>query len=297
MKPSAFDYIAASTASDAIDVLSGSTDAQLIAGGQSLVPLMNLRLARPMVLVDINRVGELGRIDVGDAAIRVGALSRHSEVQASQSVRDHAPLIAEAASLIGHVAIRNRGTFGGSVAHADPAAELPAALVALNAQILVLGTTGERTVPATEFFTGHFSTALRSAEMVVGVEVPRRTGSVGSAFEEFTPRTGDFAIVGVAATVELSDDGSCSNVRVVACGVDDRPVDLTDGCQTLIGERTIEGALARDLGAQVARLVTPPTDIRATSQDRLELIQLVTIEALRRAITRAGGAENEEVDR
>lgn len=284
MKPAKFDYFAASTVKEAVDALAAGPEAHILAGGQSLVPMMNLRLAQPKVLVDINRIKDLNFIEVSPNILRLGGLCRHRSVELSLEVRQRVPLLAKASALIGHVGIRNRGTLGGVVAHADPASEVPAALVALNAIINVTGPSSQRRIAATDFFTGYFSNSLDPTEMVTSIEISTDNRTSGQAFVEFTRRAGDYALVGVAAIVERSPTSACVAVRLVACGVADRPVDLSDAAISLIGESSVSDTIARQIGNEVSRRLQPGTDVHASATDRLELAQLLAIEGLRRAL-------------
>lgn len=287
MKPPRFDYVVATSVEDALDALGRHPEARLLAGGQSLVPLMNLRLAQPGVLVDINRIGGLDEIRMhDDGSLELGALCRHRQIERSPSVVSAAPLLAEAMSQVGHLAIRNRGTLGGIVAHADPSSEIPAALMVLGAEVVATSRGGERRIPAAAFFTGYFSNTLTDHEMVTGVIVPPPVGATSSAFVEFAPRDGDYAVVGVATAVTRDDDGRCLGVRIAACGVSDRPVDLSSAAAELIGASALDDAAARAVAARVAQGVHPTDDIRATAQDRRELAQLLVVDALRTAFER-----------
>lgn len=286
MKPTSFDYIAVSDVPSAIDALDSHEESRLLAGGQSLVPLMNMRLARPTLVVDINPIGGLDYVDRDGGTLRLGGLCRHSKLEQSAVVREAAPLLSEAAALVGHVAIRNRGTLGGTIAHADPSAEIPAALVALDAVVHLQGPQGSREVPAADLFTGYFETAIDSAEVVVGAELPLVTTRTGSAFHEFAPRHGDFAVVGTAARVLLAEDGSCASARLVACGISDRPVDLSDVLGELVGASDLSDSLAREVGRSIAGCVEPVGDAHASAVDRMELVQMLGVSSLREALRR-----------
>ncbi len=209
MKPAPFRYVRPSSVDEAISVLAAEGHgAKPLAGGQSLIPTMNFRLAQPAVLVDIDRLDELRGIrEGGNDSLYIGAMTRHSEVERSAVVRERAPLLAEAMPWIAHPQIRNRGTVGGSLAHADPAAELPAVMLALDARVHLRGPTGDRTVQFCDFCTGFFSTALAPEELVTGVEIPALPGGTGTAFLEVSRRQGDFALVGVCAVVTLDAGG------------------------------------------------------------------------------------------
>lgn len=287
MKPPSFDYVAVSDVASAVEALQAREDSRLLAGGQSLVPLMNMRLARPSLLIDVNPIAGLDHIDRGEATLHLGSMCRHTELESSAVVRDTAPLLSQAAGLVGHVAIRHRGTLGGTIAHADPSAEIPAALVALDAMVHLQGVRGTRSVAAAELFTGYFETQIESTEMVVGVDIPIGRPAAGSAFREFAPRHGDFAVVGIAARVVLADDGTCAHARLVACGVSDRPVDLSDTLGELLGQRDLDDPTARAISASIARHIEPASDVHASAADRVELAQMLAVGSLREALHRS----------
>ncbi len=213
MKPAGFAYLATEGLEEALTALSAHGDeAKIIAGGQSLVPLMNMRLAKPGVLIDINKITQLAGIEM-DGVLSIGALTRQQEVQGSAEVRSFAPVVVEALAHVGYPAIRSRGTFGGSAAHADPAAEIPALLVLLDAELVIRGSAGERTVPASEFFKGYFTTALEPVEILTSVRIPRPPDGIRWSFSEVARRHGDFALVGVMAGAAVDGDGKGTSVR------------------------------------------------------------------------------------
>ena len=279
MKPAPFLYARPEILADAIALLAEhGADAKLLAGGQSLVPMMNMRLVRPAVLVDLNGVRELERIaPTPDGGLVIGALARHTDVIASPVVRERAPLLAEAARHVGHTAIRNRGTVGGSVAHADPAAELPAALVALDATFALASPRGRRAMRADEFFRGLLATALADDEILIDITVP--AAPAGWGFAEIARRPGDFALAGVAATV--SDGGA----RVVAFGVADRPRRCVAAEVALRGSALDDAAAAR-AGAAAAGDTDPMDDVHASADYRRHLATVMTERALRAAFAR-----------
>ena len=252
MKPAPFDYVVASSVDEAVGLLAADDDAKVIAGGQSLTPLLAMRLARPSVVVDVGRL-PLAGIAVDGEVLDLGALVRHRVLETDALVARDVPLLPMAARHIGHTAIRNRGTLGGSVAHADPAAELPAALVALDALVVVQGPSGIRTVRAAEFFEGYFTTALAPDELVVSVRVPRAKPSDACAFEEWAPRHGDFATAGIAIVGSFADDGTCTGVRAAALGVGSIPLGLstTFADAGVLGASAVTPALVRSAAAAV----------------------------------------------
>jgi carbon-monoxide dehydrogenase medium subunit len=252
VKPAPFDYVVATSVDDAVATLAADDDAKVIAGGQSLTPLLAMRLARPSVLVDVGRL-PLAGVAVDDDMLELGALVRHRVLETDALVAREAPLLPMAARHIGHTAIRNRGTLGGSVAHADPAAELPAVLVALDAMVVVQGPNGVRSVRAAELFEGFFTTTLAPDELVVSVCVPRAVPSDACAFEEWAPRHGDFATAGIAVVGSFADDGVCTEVRAAALGVGSIPLDLsaTFADAGVLGASAVTPALVRSAAAAV----------------------------------------------
>jgi carbon-monoxide dehydrogenase medium subunit len=294
MKPARFRYARASTLAEAITLLAEAPgEAKLLAGGQSLVPMLNMRLVRPAVLVDITRVRELtGIAPAGDGGLRVGALTRHAELVASPLVRERAPLLAEAARHVGHTAIRNQGTLGGSLAHADPAAELPAALVALDARVLLTGPRGPRELTADTFFRGLLTTALQCDEILSAVEIPARPAGWG--FAEIARRPGDFALAGVAVVLgnplTPPSPSRGEGLRVVGFGVGDRPLRLRSAERELAG-RAIDAEAAARAGAAALRDCDPPSDVHGSADYRRHLATVLTERALLQAAARlAGGA-------
>ena len=286
MKPAPFEYVAVASVGEALEALSADEDARPLAGGQSLVPLMNLRLARPALLVDINGIAELDDVRVEGDEVRIGALCRHRRIETDAVLGESAPLLAEAASFIGHAQIRNRGTIGGSLAHGDPVAELGAALLALGGRVVVARDGTRREIAAADHFRGFFETAVEPGELLVEVVVPARSAGTGAAFREFAPRVGDFAIAGIAATVTRSD-GQCTAARAAGCGLSATPVDLSDVLGALVGASSLSEDLLREVASATAAAVEPTNDIHASADDRRELAQLLIVDALRVAWGRA----------
>jgi carbon-monoxide dehydrogenase medium subunit len=248
MKPAPFDYMAPATLDDAIACLGRhGSDARPLAGGQSLVPMMAARLARPTAVVDLNGIAELSGIVVESDAVRIGAMTRQAEALASPELRAALPLLAEALAEVGHSATRARGTIGGSLAHADPAAELPVAMIALDAELTISGPSGRRRMPADRFFTGAFETVLASAELLSEIRVPIPRDE-GHAFLEIARRKGDFAIISVAVRLRLAGDGRCGAVRIMLGGVAGIPVRCQAAEERLAGERPTSGMLAAAAG-------------------------------------------------
>ncbi|MFG1924480.1 FAD binding domain-containing protein [Cryptosporangium sp. NPDC048952] len=280
MKPAAFDYHAPETAAEAVGLLGElGEDAKVIAGGQSLVPMLAFRLAFVEHLVDLRKLGELKRIEVGADTVRIGAGVTQSAIQRSAEVAEHVPLLTAATPLIGHPAIRNRGTIGGSIAHADASAEYPAVALALGARI----ETTQRMIPATEFFTGLWSTVLAPDELVTGVTFPRRRPREGFAIEEFARRAGDFALAGAAVAVELDEEHRISRCAIGLFGLAPTPVRATATEAALVGT-TPNAATGRDA---VNELPSVRSDQHGSSAYRKRVGAAMITRALHRATKEA----------
>jgi len=287
MKPGPFDYHRAESVEQVLELLQQhGYDAKLLAGGQSLVPAMNFRLSMPAVLIDLNRVPGLDGIRVDDGVLRIGAMARQHAAELSADVARAAPLIAEALPHVAHPQIRNRGTMGGSIAHADPAAELPAVMLALGASFRVHGPGGTRTVAADDFFTGLFATALEPDEMLGEIQVPAAAPGAGSAFLEISRRHGDFALAGLAASVRLDDDGRCAAARIALLGVGEGPALALAAAAALEGSDGSADAIRAAVDAARAE-VDPPYDIHASSDYRRHLVGVLVSRALPVAFERA----------
>jgi len=288
MKPAAFEYFRPRALDDALSLLAEhGGDAKPLAGGQSLIPAMNFRLAMPSILVDLNELGELSDIaDVG-GEIRIGAMVRQRALERNALVAIRAPLIAETMPHIAHPAIRNRGTIGGSLAHADPAAELPAVMLALNATLIVKSRSDTREIPAGDFFVGLFSTLVRAGELLTEIRIPPRAARSGYAFQEMSRRHGDFALVGVAADVQLDSAGRCENARVALLSVGDRPILAQQASQVLIGQPPSVESIRAAADAAATRDIDPSSDIHASSRYRRQLANVLTRRVLERAFERA----------
>jgi aerobic carbon-monoxide dehydrogenase medium subunit len=288
MKPPPFDYYAPASAAEALELLSCyGADARLLAGGQSLVPLLNFRLSAPAVIVDLNRAADLAYIEEDNGRVRLGAMTRQRAIEFSPLIKSRLPLLAEATRWVGHLPTRTRGTIGGSLAHSDPAAEYPAVAAALDAELVIRGSAAERVVRAAEFFVGLMTTALQPGEMLVEVRIAAQALNSGWAFEEFSRRHGDFAIVGIAAMVAVEGDRCCS-ARLAACGAGPTTMRLRAAEEILeqsgLGERDIDDAAVR-----AAELVDPGVDLHASAEYRRHLTRVLTRRALVRAVERARG--------
>jgi len=285
MKPPRFEYLLPRSLDEALAMLAQHGEgAKALAGGQSLVPLLNFRLVRPAYLVDLNEIPGLDAIRIDDGHLTLGAMARQRAVERSALVREGCPLLADAAPQIGHVQIRNRGTVGGSLAHADPAAELPAVVAALDGELVVRSTRGERRLTPEQFFVSYLTTAIAPDELLVEARVPVAPPRTGTAFLEVSRRHGDFALVGVAATVTLDDGGVCIGCAIALTGVGPRPVVARDAARALVGVKPAAGAVA-DVARRAAEPLTPDSDLHASSDYRKHLAGVLT----RRALTRAAG--------
>jgi CO/xanthine dehydrogenase FAD-binding subunit len=288
VKPSSFEYVAPRSLDEAIQSLSAyGGAAKVLAGGQSLVPLMNLRLAAPEVLVDINGLRELGGLSAWDGGLSVGALVRQSTLERADLVRQRAPLLAETSALVGHPAIRHRGTVGGSLAHADPAAEPPAAMLALDATFIARGPRGERSLPVADFFSGYLTTVLQPDELLTEIRIPGVPPRTGSAFVEMARRSGDFAICGAAVLVTLNSSGRCDRVRIALCGVGTGPVRARRVEEALMGELP-QGDVLVAAAQRVVDEIDPPSDIHGSAAYRRKLAIVMTRRAVELAAQRSG---------
>jgi aerobic carbon-monoxide dehydrogenase medium subunit len=286
MKLPHFDYEAPRTVPEAVELLAEHLDeASVLAGGQSLIPLLALRLARPAVLIDINGVAELSGVSAADGRVAIGAVTREYAAEESGTVAGTVPLLAAALPLIGHEAIRSRGTIGGSLAHADPAAELPAVARALDAEFVVRGPSGERVIPAAEWFEGYLTTSRRPDELLVEVRFPAAERGTGASFQEVARRHGDFAIVGLAASLTLAE-GTISDARLAFAGMSDVPVRAAEAEDLLVGERP-----SAELFDEASRRATgdadPPADLHGSSDYRKKVAAALVRRGLREAADNA----------
>jgi carbon-monoxide dehydrogenase medium subunit len=286
VKPPAFEYVAVASTEEAVAQLAAhGDDARILAGGQSLMPILNMRLATPGRLVDLNRIGTLSYIVERAGGVAIGAMTRQRTAERSQLVAAAIPLLAEALPWVGHSAIRNRGTIGGSLAHADPAAEVPAVAVCLDARFTVRGEAGERTIAAREFFRGYLTTALAPTELLAEVWFPSALPGSGAAWIEFARRHGDYALVGVAAVVTL-EGPTVRRASLAVIGVDGVPVRVVDAERLLIGVSLSAESMAA-AAESVRRTLEPHDDIHATAAYRRHLAGILTVRALTRAGERA----------
>ena len=270
MKPAAFDYVIADSIDMAVASLAdGGGDAKIIAGGQSLVPMLNFRLLRPSVLIDINRIGDLAFIEEAEKKIRVGALTRHYQLETSAVIARHLPVLASAMTHVAHLAIRNRGTIGGSLSHADPAAELPMMALLLDAELHIASASGKRTIAARDFFVGALTVDLARDDIVTEIVLPKLPPKTGWGFEEVARRSGDFALAAAAATLTLSA-GVISQARMALTGVGATPVRAAEAEALLVGQALEPGLIDRVIDA-VRAAIEPDTDLHASSDYRRHL--------------------------
>jgi carbon-monoxide dehydrogenase medium subunit len=286
MKLPYVEYEAPTTIAEAVDLLAEHEDeASVLAGGQSLIPLMALRLARPGVLIDINGLSELSLVAVTDGRVTIGAMTREYVAEDSATVGDAVPLLAAALPLIGHEAIRSRGTIGGSLAHADPAAELPAVALALDAEFVVRGRARGRVIPAADWFEGYLATSRRPEELLTEVRFPAAGPGTGVAFLEVARRHGDFAIVGLAVSLTLAD-GVISDARLAFAGVSDVPVRAAETEDLLAGERP-SAELFAEAARVAAAVLDPPADLNGSSEYRKQVAATLVRRGLQAAMDNA----------
>jgi CO/xanthine dehydrogenase FAD-binding subunit len=292
MKPAPFEYHRPASVEEALGLLAEhGYDAKLLAGGQSLVPAMNFRLSTPAVLIDLNRIPGLDAIgEMDGGGTRIGAMVRQRAAERSPIVAARAPLIAETLPYVAHAQIRNRGTIGGSIAHADPAGEMPAVMMALGARFHLRGPNGARIVEPPDFFTGLFGTALEPDEMLVEVEIPAAAPRTGWAFDEVSRRHGDYALAGVCAMVTLDDDGRCRAARIALLSVGEGPVLAAEAAATVIGQPPTEEVIRAAAEAAARRDIDPPGDIHASPDYRRQLVDVLVRRVLPRAFERARSA-------
>ena len=287
MKPARFEYDAPTSVVDAVQLLAAhGEDARPLAGGQSLVPMLALRLARFPRLVDLNRVRELAGIELRDGRVRIGAMTRQADLGIDPLVAELAPLLVRATALVGHFQIRNRGTVGGSLAHADPAAEYPAVSLVLGAEMEIVSGAGTRMTPAAEFFQSMWTTAIGPGELLTAVHVPARTGRTGFAIEEVSRRYGDFALVGAACAVSISGEERVEQAAVAMFGVGSTPVRAHSVEAAIVGASPSASDVA-EVAELVARDIDPNDDVHASARYRSHVAAYVVERALANALEEA----------
>lgn len=291
MKPAPFTYIASSSLDEALSLKAQYGDeARFLAGGQSLIPAMNFRLARPAVLIDINGLSELGRIDRSKTeTIGLGAMVRYRALERDAGFLQACPLFADALPHIAHPQIRTRGTVGGNLSHADPASELPAVAIAMGARMRIKSEQGERQLDASEFFAGLMTTSLEPEEMLIEIVFPATPARSGSCFVELSRRRGDFALAGVAAIVSLDEEGACTQARLALCGVGDTPVDASAAAASLIGQRCTDKTIEA-VAAEVQNAIDPPGSVHASADYQRHIAGVLTRRAIATAHERVAHA-------
>ena len=287
MKPAPFEYFAPLELQEALDLLERYGDeAKILAGGQSLMPLMNLRLARPGLIIDINRLSSLDTITATpEGGLTIGALTRQRALERSKIVQEQNPILAAAMPLIGHFQIRNRGTIGGSLVHADPAAELPAVSLLLGAEFLLRSKSAVRVVPAAEFFLSYLTTAIRPAELLTEIRLPKWPSGEAWAVQEIARRKGDFALIGVALRAELDAEETIQKAVIVMFGVDSKSLRM-ERVEAILKGRRISEAFLRELSGVVAEELEPDSDIHASAAYRKEVGGVLVRRALESALAK-----------
>lgn len=288
MKPAPFEYHAPDSIQQALDLMSRfAGEAKILAGGQSLVPAMNFRIVQPSALIDLNRVSGLGYVREEDSVLRIGAMTRERELEFNPLISSWAPLLAEAAPHIAHPQIRNRGTIGGSIVNADPAAELPVLMLALSARLKAKNVSGERWIEAQDFFLGMFTTALEPDEILVEIELPARPPRTGWSFLEVAPRAGDYALMGVAALVTLDQNGKCERAKLVYLNAGEGPVEAKEAEKLLIGESLSDGLIESSASKASETELNPFGNIHTSPEFQRHLANVLTRKALKQAAQRA----------
>ena len=289
MIPPRFEYFAPTTVREALTLLrTYGSEAKLLSGGQSLIPLMKLRLATPAYLIDINRLPDLDQCQESNGFLSIGALTREADLERSALLRVHYPIVCDTARVIGDPLVRNLATIGGNLAHADPANDHPATMLALRAEIVATGLDGERTIPATEFFTDFFTTALGAEEMLTAIRLPTPAAGSGGTYVKLERKVGDFAIVGVAAQVTIDATGICTCAGIGLTNVAPTPLKVYAAETFLQGKRLEQDSIrqAAQLAAEAAR---PEADLRGSSEYKRDMVRVLTTRALTGALERARG--------
>ncbi|HLN08995.1 MAG TPA: xanthine dehydrogenase family protein subunit M [Xanthobacteraceae bacterium] len=287
MKPAPFRYLRARSCAEALDLKAEHGDeAKFLAGGQSLIPTMNFRLAQPAILIDINALSDLDGLRMRDGGLRIGALTRYRRLERDALLAQHQPLVREALPQIAHPQIRNRGTLGGNLAHADPASELPAVVLALGGRLRAQSVRGERWIDATDYFVGALTTALEPDEMLTEIALPVSPPRTGACFLEVARRRGDFALMGVAAVVTLAADGTCADARLTFCGAGDTPVAARGAAAALLGCIIVADDV-RAAAALAERDLDPPGNMHAGKAFQRHLVGVLTRRAIATAVMRA----------
>ena len=291
MKPAPFEYHVPDSIDQALALMHEHADAaKILAGGQSLVPAMNFRVAQPSMLIDLNRVKELSYVREDGECLRIGAMTRERTLEFDAQIARRSPLLHEAAPNIAHPQIRNRGTIGGSIVNADPAAELPVLMVASNARLKAQNVSGERWIDANDFFVGMFTTALQPDEILVEIEIPFMSPRTGWSFMEVAPRAGDYALMGVACLAALDENGKCSHAKLVYLNAGDGPVEARESAQSLTGEQLNDELITSAAEHASESEITPFGNVHTSPEFQRHLAKVLTRKALKQAIERAGAS-------
>ena len=292
MKPAPFEYHVPDSIDQALSLMHEHADtAKILAGGQSLVPAMNFRVVQPSMLIDLNRLKELDYVREDGECLRIGAMTRERTLEFDARIAKRTPLLHEAAPNIAHPQIRNRGTIGGSIVNADPAAELPVLMLALNAQLKARNASAERWIPASDFMTGMFSTVLEPDEILVEIELPFMPPNTGWSFMEVAPRAGDYALMGVATAVTLDENGRCQSAKLVYLNAGDGPVDAKEAAQSLVGQTLTDTSISAAAAQASETEITPFGNIHASPEFQRHLAKVLTTKALKQAAERAGAQQ------
>lgn len=292
MKPAPFEYHVPDSIEQALALMHEHADAaKILAGGQSLVPAMNFRVVQPAMLIDLNRLKELDYVREAGDCLRIGAMTRERTLELDPQIKTRSPLLHEAAPNIAHPQIRNRGTIGGSIVNADPAAELPVLMVALDARLKASSTSGERWIDARDFFVGMFTTALEPDEILVEIELPFIQPRTGWSFMEVAPRAGDYALMGVAAHVTLDETGTCEHARLVYLNAGDGPVDAKEAAHSLVGELISEASIESAAALASENEINPFGNIHTSPEFQRHLAKVLTTKTLKQALERAGATQ------
>jgi len=289
--PPSFEYASPKSLSEAVDLLASRGEgAKVLAGGQSLIPLMKLRLASPTLLVDINRIPGLNRIEESEDFLRIGTLTRMTEVEASTLIRERYPVMHDASEVIGDPLVRNLGTVGGNISHGDPNNDMPAVMLALDAEFVAVGPAGERAIKARDFFLDSFTVALSHDEILREVRVPRCRPRSGGCYLKLEQKTADFATAGVAVQVRLAKGGECEEIGVGLTAVGPTAIKARKAEDWMRGKRSSDCAAVQELSRLVAEASSPSTDLRGSSTYKKRVVALLVNRAFTRACERAGGA-------
>lgn len=284
-----FEYVAAASVSEAVGFLQRyGEEAKILAGGHSLIPLMKLRLASPRFLVDINRIPGLGDLAETDGTVQIGALARHADLETSTLLRSRYPLLADTARVIADPLVRNMGTVGGSLAHADPAGDWGAAMLAARAEVVATGLRGTRTIPIDEFFVDTFTTALKPDEVLIEIRVPKAPALSGGAYLKLERKVGDFAIAAVGVSVALAPTGACAQVGIGLCNVGATSLRARRAEEALRGQKPDDATIA-GAARLAAEECDPASDLRGPAEYKRDVVRVLTARALRTAVGRAGG--------